>query len=303
MGTLIGIEIRRLLARRLFRILIALSLLGIAIAGIVVFFRSSDEPPPSSEVVVTDPLLEAEIDRCQRGEFGPLPGGEAQPSRRECIEFMDIRNPDPRYHLADVRDTFMGTTVPLAVMAWLLGASFIGAEWQKGTMATTLLWEPRRIRLVAAKVIACCATIFVVFVTLQIVLALALTPAGLLRGTTEGIGGEWLRSTAGVLARGGIVAVVAAMIGFSIAGLGRNTAAALGVGFLYMTVIEGLVRGLRPNWVPWLLADNAAVFITNDPLIMPALERSTIEAGLLIAGYAAALTVVGALVFRWRDVT
>ena len=302
MGSLIGIEIKRLLARRLFRILIALSLLGIVIAGIVVFFRSSDEPPPA-EVVITDPLMEAEIDRCRRGEFGPLPGGEAQPSRRECIEFMGIQNPDPRFHLAGIRDTFMGTAVPLAVMAWLLGASFIGAEWQKGTMATTLLWEPRRVRLLAAKALACCVTIFAVFVVLQIALALALTPAGLLRGTTEGIDGEWLRSTAGVVARGGIVAVVAAMIGFSIAGLGRNTAAALGVGFLYMTVIEGLVRGLRPNWVPWLLADNAAVFIADDPLIMPALQRSTIEAGVLIACYAAALTVVGALVFRGRDVT
>ena len=302
MATLVGIEIKRLLARRLFRAVIALSLLGIVIAGIVVFFRSRDEPPPA-EVVVTDPLLEAEIDRCQRGEFGPLPGGETQPSRPECIEFMGIQNPDPRYHLAEVRDTFMGTAVPLAVMAWLLGASFIGAEWQKGTMATTLLWEPRRIRLLAAKALACCVTIFVVFVVLQILLALALAPAGLLRGTTEGIDGEWLRSTAGVLARGGVVAVVAAMIGFSIAGLGRNTAAALGVGFLYMTVIEGLVRGLRPNWVPWLLADNAAVFITDDPLIMPALERSTIEAGLLIAAYATALTAVGALVFRRRDIT
>jgi ABC-2 type transport system permease protein len=301
-GSLIGNEITRLLARRLLRVLVALSLLGIAVAGLVVFFRSSNQPPPA-EVVVTDPFLEAEIDRCQRGEFGPLPEGAAQPSRRECIEFMGIENPDPRYHLAGIRETFMGTSVPLAVMAWLIGASFVGAEWQKGTMATTLLWEPRRIRLLAAKAAACCVTLFLLFVALQMVLGLALAPAGLLRGTTEGIDGEWLRSTAGVLARGGIVAVLAAMIGFSIAGLGRNTAAALGVGFLYMTVIEGLVRGLRPNWVPWLLADNAAVFITDDPLLMPALERSTAEAGLLIAAYAAALTVAGAVVFRRRDIT
>jgi ABC-2 type transport system permease protein len=302
MATLVGIEIKRFLARRLFRVLVVLALLGIVIAGVVVFFRSSDEPP-STRVVVTDPALEAEIDRCQRGEFGPLPDGDTEPTRRECMDFMGVQNPDPRYHLAGVRETFMGTAVPLAVMAWLLGASFIGAEWQKGTMATTLLWEPRRTRLLAAKAIACCVTVFAVFVVLQIVLALALTPAGVLRGTTEGIDGGWLRSSAGVLGRGGIVAVVAAMMGFSIAGLGRNTAAALGVGFLYMTVIEGLVRGLRPNWVPWLLADNAALFITDDPLLMPALDRSTTEAGLLIVAYAAAFTVAGAVVFRRRDIT
>jgi ABC-2 type transport system permease protein len=299
---LIGIELRRLLARRLARVLVALVLLGIAIAGIVVFFKSSDEPPATT-VVVTDPGLKEELQRCRRGEFGPLPEGGSHPSRLECMEFMGIQNPDPRYHLADVDATVAGTSVPLAVIAWLIGASFIGAEWQRGTMATTLLWEPRRIRLLSAKAIACCAGVFVAFLVLQVVLALALTPAGLLRGTTAGMDSEWFRSTAGILVRGGFIAVLAALMGFSIAGLGRNTAAALGVGFLYMTVVEGLIRGLRPNWIPWLLADNAAVFVTAEPDLMPGLGRSTLEAGLLVTAYAAALTVIGAAVFRTRDVT
>jgi hypothetical protein len=43
--------------------------------------------------------------------------------------------------------------------------------------------------------------------------------------------------------------------------------------------------------------------VAADPLLIPALNRSPAEAGLLIAAYAAALTLVGAVVFRRRDVT
>jgi hypothetical protein len=97
----------------------------------------------------------------------------------------------------------------------------------------------------------------------ELLLGAALLPAGLLRGTTDGIDPDWLRSLSGVGLRVAAVSVVGATMGASIATIGRNTAAALGIAFGYLAIVENAIRGLRPNWTPWLLGDNIIVVITN----------------------------------------
>ena len=44
--------------------------------------------------------------------------------------------------------------MPVVAAAWLLAASFVGAEWHAGTMGTLLTWEPRRLYVLGAKVAA-----------------------------------------------------------------------------------------------------------------------------------------------------
>ena len=304
MTTLLGVEIRRLLSRRVVRLLFLLALLGILVAGVTVFLRSSRESRAS--VLAGDPFLRREFERCQAGEFEPVvPPGEtepvADPTLDQCLDMMGVES--PAFRLTDLDEILAGTSVPLIIVAWVIGATAIGAEWQKGTLQTMLTWEPRRLRLIAAKIVACGVVAAAGFVVLQFLLALALWPAAVWRGTTDGADSEWLVTLAGVLARGGGVAVFAAAIGFSIAAIGRNTAAALGVGFLYISVIEGLVRGLRPQLIPWLVADNAAVFVTAEPSVVPELGRSTAESGFLLLAYALVLAVAAAAFFKARDVT
>jgi hypothetical protein len=90
--------------------------------------------------------------------------------------------------------------------------------------------------------------------------------------------------------------------GFGLASVGRNTAVALGVGFGYIVVVENLVRGLRPQWTPWLLTDNAGLFVMDSPIEFPLLRRSTIEAGLYLATVGATLLLAAGALFRTRDV-
>jgi len=71
------------------------------------------------------------------------------------------------------------------------------------------------------------------------------------------------------------------------------------VGFGYLVIIENLVRGLRPQWTPWLLTDNAGLFIIDSPIDFPLLARSTLEAGLYLAAVAAVLLLTGCSDF-WR---
>jgi hypothetical protein len=200
---------------------------------------------------------------------------------------------DPGFRLTEVRSVWEGTSVPLILLGWVVGASFVGSDWQTGSFTTALTWEARRLRLFFAKVVVCAAVVFAAYVVLQLLLALTLLPSALARGTTAGLTAEWTRVAAGVLVRGGM----------SIAMVGRNTGAALGVGFAYIAVIEAFVRGLRPAWIPYLFGDNAGVFITARPHEFPEVGRSTIESGLVLLLYALLLASVAAAVFRARDVT
>jgi ABC-2 type transport system permease protein len=83
-------------------------------------------------------------------------------------------------------EIFIGVTVPIAMLAFFLGASFMGAEWQKGTMTTTLTWENRRWAVFGAKAVVVIIGSLALFVVLQALLALFLLPSALFRGTTEG---------------------------------------------------------------------------------------------------------------------
>jgi hypothetical protein len=208
---------------------------------------------------------------------------------------------DPRFPLTMLPDILKGTSIPLIIAGWLLGASFIGADWRVGTITTLLTWEPRRARVIVAKVLACAVSVFALGMVLQAVLGGVLSLDAMFRGTTEGIDASWLRETSGVAVRAATLATVASVVGFAVASIGRNTAAALGAGFAYLAVVENLVRGLRPEWQRWLFTDNAAVFITGGNVGL-SFQRTMFQALVLLAAYAAVLFAVSAVMFRSRDV-
>jgi len=39
----------------------------------------------------------------------------------------------------------------LALVAYIVGASFVGAEWSSGGMMNLLLWRPRRLQVLGTK--------------------------------------------------------------------------------------------------------------------------------------------------------
>jgi ABC-2 type transport system permease protein len=195
-----------------------------------------------------------------------------------------------------------GTTVPLVLLAWVLAASFVGAEWHAGTIGTLLTWEPRRIRVLGSKIVAVVLVAFVATIVIQVLLALALTPAAVFRGTTEGVRARWMLEVAGVVLRGAALAGVGAIIGFSIAAVARNTAAALGVGFGYVLILENLMAAVRPGWRPWFVGVNAFILVDGHP--HPELaSRSVAQAGLLLGIYAVGFVLTATIFFQQRDVT
>lgn len=207
-----------------------------------------------------------------------------------------------RFELRSLPDVLLGTSFFIVVIGWVLGASFIGAEWHAGTVSTLLTWEPRRVRVIAAKVVACLASVLALSIALQAILAGALVLDAHLNGSTVGAG-DWLSATIETGLRASVLATIAAGVGFAVAAVGRNTAAALGAGFGYVVIVENLVRGLRPQWASWLIADNAGLFLVASPADFPNLDRSPTGAGVYLVLVALVLLVAAAAAFRTRDVT
>jgi ABC-2 type transport system permease protein len=315
---LLGIEIRRAFARRLTKMVIVIALAGIIAGGLTTYFKSSRTEvfvgPSASEQLQ---LRNEQIQECMRGSSvpgggQPAPGLPVPPigtAERQTfcekaagqLQFGGVE--DKRFHLTAIMDLFKHLSVWFAIIAWLLAASYIGAEWRTGMMATLLTWEPRRIRVMIAKAIAAVVVTFVIVMVLQALLVGALYPAAAYRGTTAGTNEAFWRSFSYVGLRSGALAAMAAILGFAAGALGRNTAAGLGAGFVYLAVIEGgLLGGLIPSIRPWLIIGNAIVFVNNErnPDIR---GRSPTQAALLLLGYAVGLWLIATLVTKKRDVT
>jgi hypothetical protein len=153
-----------------------------------------------------------------------------------------------------------------------------------------------------AKIAASLASVFVLSLVIQALLGAALAAAAAGTGSTAGADAPWLAESAGVALRVALLSTILAGFGFGLASAGRNTAVALGVGFGYLVIVENLVRGLRPQWTPWLLTENAGLFIVDSPIDFPLLGRSTVGAGLYLAAVGAVLLLAASGLFRTRDV-
>ncbi|MGZ4205469.1 MAG: ABC transporter permease subunit [Actinomycetota bacterium] len=313
---LLGIELRRALARRLTKVVIFVAILGMVGAGIAVFITSQRTtkyvgPSATEEQQIKNAMIAA----CLQGEEFPQekvaptesPPPIGTPERTtfcakaaEQLRFGDYV--DKRYRLATLKKTLVDGSVWMAIIAWLLAASFIGAEWRSGDMATLLTWEPRRIRVGIAKAAAAIIVTFAIVIILQALLVGVLYPAAAFRGSTAGTDAAFWRSLSFAGLRVGGLAALAALMGFAASSLGRNTAAGLGAGFVYLTIVEGSLGGLIQRIRPWLVLRNAIVFVTNERTGAVA-GRTPTQAGLLLLGYALALFVVATVVFKQRDVT
>jgi len=206
------------------------------------------------------------------------------------------------YDLASFPNALQGSSLILLSVGWMLGASAIGADWHAGHLTTILTWEPRRGRVILAKIVASLAGVLVLSLAVQALLGIALAIDAAGRGSTAGTDAAWLAESAAVAVRVALLSTIFAGFGFALAAAGRNTAVALGAGFAYLVIVENLVRGLRPEWAPWLLTDNAALFIIGrTDFNLPG--RSVVESGVYLAAVGVALLLGAAGLFRVRDVT
>ncbi|MDQ5875019.1 MAG: ABC transporter permease [Actinomycetota bacterium] len=300
---LLAAELYRMWSRRLLRVLGALVMVAMVVGAAITFVQSNRD--------IGALRRQAEVERrrtiqsCVRGEFDqPGQNSNGGNRQRRCERIIgEYEVPDPRFQYVDLQPILLGTSPLLAILCLLLGASFVGAEWQKGTITTALTWEPRRVRLLATK-FAAIALVGAAFVVLMhLVLAAVMGVVAVLAGGTEGVNATWARETAAFSMRVAAVGGLTAVVGCAIATVGRNTTAALGAAFVYFAVLEGLIRGFRPKWQPWLLGDNATQFISGQAAGGAMADKTTVEVALTLLLYAAVFMTLAAVFFNRRDVT
>ena len=200
-----------------------------------------------------------------------------------------------------------------AALAFLIGATWIGAEWSTRSIVALLFWVPRRMTVVGTKlaVLGLAAVAFGVLTQ-----ALWLATACVLRaavGTDEALPDGFWSALLQTQARGVLLTVFAALLGFGLANLVRNTGAALGIAFVYVVVVENAVRALRPHWDPFLLSTNAVGLVQDGGLTLQFWDDTAVQpteyfvghvqAALLLTAVTVVVVGVGTWLFARRDLS
>jgi hypothetical protein len=260
--------------------------------------------PSADELARAERMADRAYDDCIAQEgFGVVePGGDIEGFCREQSDPAFYLSQQP-LRLSELPEILRGTAFNAILIGLVIGASAVGASWQTGTMTTILAWEPRRARVFLTRAaIVALGVMAIIAILLGVFLALFWVAASL-RGITDTPGG-WASETVGVVARVSALAGAASVIGGAIAMIGRNTAAALGGVFVYLTVLEGIVRGLRPALGRFLLGDSIVTLVIGRELMADdgGVPHTPARALVVVAAYTLGLLAFATASFRARDV-
>lgn len=274
MTRLLHVELRRLGSRRLFRLL--LLALFLTVAGVIVVNAALSNrnlaaaqakaaaraaafasPPPrmvqacGGKVTVTAPPK-------VNGGGGTIEVGPCTFFAPTAADFYS----DPRFSFAANALNLVITAVALvSVLGFVMGAGFIGAEWTAGTFPLLLTWEPRRLRVLLAKL----ATVVIAFVAVGVVTIPLILAGGWLigatRGTTAGFTTVIQHRLLWYSLRGLVLIGLLTGAGAAVAGLTRHTSAALAGAVGYLVIFELVMRRFHPQWARWFLTSNSGALL------------------------------------------
>jgi ABC-2 type transport system permease protein len=302
---LVRAEIGRLWSRRMLRGLALLVLGGILFFAFVAFLQASDDPNSGLEGA------RREVAECERFRESP----EGPKDEFQCPTVEQVRpSHDKRFNYTEsMPDAVRNVSIFLFVLALLIGASFVGAEWGTGTMTTLLTWEPRRGRLLIAKWIAAVVGAAAVALGALIFLTFVFYPIGALRGITSGLDGRWWKDVIFTCLRGTGLAGIGATFGVAFATFTRNTAAAVGFGVAYFGIADQLLSfAYDRRFERWFFQRNFGEYLGigvdngGAAEFGEALRRvsvSSLRAGILMSIYALIVLTISWAAFRSRDVT
>jgi hypothetical protein len=333
-------ETRRLVKRRFSRyfVLAAILILGAVAVGM---FISNQKPTPA---VVAQAQADADQFYQEQARFAANDKKQCESLNADQVKTQygdnfacdqitapqrdDFKTEDflpSQFHFREkFPDMVITLAAILAMAAFVIGASFVGAEWNSGGMMNLLLWRPRRLQVLSTKL----AALLVALTGLTVAFSVAWTGLfwviATMRGTTEKMSsGVW--QSIGLMELRGLVLVLAAgMIGFGLASIGRHTAMALGTAIgvivvfqfglavvLEMAKVRFAEAYLLPFWgVAWMRKE-WKVFDYNAPCEYSAANGCETPwmmitwpmAGIVMAAVVGLVTAAAMWTIRKRDIT
>ena len=326
-------EAHRFASRRFIRWLLGLAVLGfvvvVPLVGVTQFARTSEQVRAQARAEISRIVAEQNTfrEQCLAGPVPPglpadAPPDEYCPPVASAADFSEGDFlPKRPFDLADLlQPGALAVGAAVAALFFVVGATWVGAEWSARTMMALLFWETRRLRVLATKTAVLVAATAVVAVLAQLAWAGSAWLLASTRGSTGPLPKGFWGDVAALGGRTVLLAVLTALIGTGVAHLIRSTGAALGVGFVYFAVVESAVGAVRPGWQEWLLTTNAAALVAKGGLtiavpgkavdsgsgqVVEFTEKniSNLHGGLVIGAVTLGLLAVGGWWFRRRDLT
>jgi ABC-type transport system involved in multi-copper enzyme maturation permease subunit len=283
MTRLLRVEFRRLLRRRLFRLLILAMFLTVAtiivVNGVLSnrnFAAARAKAAAEANAALRAAPIFVEGSGCSgRVTFEQAPDGTppGPALNHPCLFYSPNAQDfyaDPRFSFAFNATHLVIAGVALAsIVGFVVGAGFIGAEWAAGTFPLLLTWEPRRRRVLVAKLTAVVVTLVAVGVLTVAVLVAGGWVIAATRGTTAHVTPVVWHNVLWYSLRGLALVALLSSVGVALAGLTRHTAAALVGAIGYLVVFEIVVRHLHPQWERWLLTTNAGALLGGSVRVLP----------------------------------
>ena len=320
-GSLLRAEFHRFRSRRFLQVLLGLAVLGWLAA--VVIALTEVGVPDAGDFAEARQRIEQEV-AAQEGfrqdcldQSGGSEAACGPPLRASDFRVEDFLTRSPFDFASAGQAGALGFGGAATVLAFLVGATWIGAEWSTRSLVALLFWVPQRLRVMAAKI-----TVLVVAIALFAAIAqLAwLAMAGILTaraGSGNPLPDGFWADLVAVQGRSVLLAVLVGLIGFGLANLTRNTGAALGIGFVYFSILETAMRILRPTWEPWLLSNNAVgliipggttLFLQDGTPGPNGLAQPTeyvlgnLQAGVYLGAVTVVVVGIGVVLFTRRDI-
>jgi hypothetical protein len=206
----------------------------------------------------------------------------------------------------DIARTFSGTVlgvgIALTLVVAFLSASFVAADF--GTsIATQLVFEPRRWRVYVTKTVAVAIGCAVVTLVVLVWCGLLQYLGSSLRGITTGVNGAWFRNRAGDIGRAVAGSAMMAAIAFAIGAVTRKTAAAVGTLFGLLIALQfvhhtfRVLGRLSPVNAIWAFVDGLRT--RTDAFVGLHTLLGALVIGLV---WVAIVTVVGGAWFERREI-
>ncbi|MFI6262355.1 ABC transporter permease subunit [Micromonospora sp. NPDC051006] len=333
---LVRAELERLGARRFVQLMMVLLVLAFGVTAATTLAGShrptaSELSEARSQAAQARQQLELSYQRCVDQVNGTLaPGVEREYFPENCSEL----DPGRMERLPVATDfltgvfTFDQQARPLlyfliaflVLFGFLVGASYIGADLNSGGVVNLLLWRPRRLTVLGAKL----GTLLGAVLVLSLLASAAYLATFWVIGQTAGLpgrlDGEFWRGLGAIHGRGMVLVLLASTLGFALATLGRHTSAALGAAAAYAVVWElgarlvlEIVDAARPDQL--MLSSHIGAWLSGEARFWDA--RACLNSGTgfcdgsytltwapalaVLLGLTAVLAVAAFTTFRRRD--
>jgi ABC-2 type transport system permease protein len=197
-----------------------------------------------------------------------------------------------------VGETFIFSTWLTTVLATIVGTLIFTSEVQHGTLATAVAAQPARWVTVASKT------------TVAAGFGLAMGILGMIGGLSGALlGGLAKGDTSGMASTalwGLVLTALAPVLGLGVGLILRHSAAAVSILLVWAFVLENIARTLIPvsvaRYLPFSLATGMlGISSATDTPESIAAALTPFQNAVLFGGYAFALLVIGAALFRRRD--